>query len=73
MALVAETNGGEAMSYREMAIDAGARGEEEIERMAAMIEEDHQRSQYDQWAAEAQWQAEAEAEAMAQAQSESGP
>jgi len=53
------------MSYREMAIDAGARGEEEIRRMAAMIEEEHRRSQYDQWAAEAQ--AQAEAEAMAEA------
>lgn len=52
------------MTYREMAIDAGARGEEEIRHMAAMIEEDHQRSQYEQWAAEAQEQAEAEAHAQ---------
>jgi hypothetical protein len=31
------------MTYREMAIDAGASNEEEIQQMAAMIEADHRR------------------------------
>ena len=40
------------MSWREMAIDGGASGEDEISRMATQIEDDWQRADFEQMCAE---------------------